>query len=328
MKPCTHIHGTLRARWLASVLPWFAAAWIGAQRPAAQTAATMPVTTPVPAENATGVAVQTAFSWNSTSGARTYSIRLQTTRQGVEDAPFFATGIRPEAAKASYMPPVLSAKTTYYWQVVANPGATDGSVGPVWSFSTAGAAPEHVWDTAQRLLLASGAITGLFALFKWLGDRNSRATDVLLKLEDEFHRKGEKGRPRIEDQEHYVQWKNSLAGRNRVVNPDEIDNLLRFYVVLYGIRQARQVPDASLSTSYRFWLAHYYRKDRAELREYINSNFPTLRKWLLADTSRMGRFKLRKFSKWWQPFFRPHDFWPRDQYLLDPEKLYRKKERT
>jgi NAD-dependent deacetylase len=292
--------------------------WIvGVQQSAAQTVAA----TPVPAENATGISVQTALSWNAAGSARTYSIRLQTTRQGIESAAFFGTGIRPDAGRASYVPPVLNSRTTYYWQVVANPGAADELPSPVWSFSTAGAAPQDEWTTRLQFLLTSGIIAGLFTLAKWLADRSSRATDVLLKLEDEFTRKCEKGRPQIEYTAQYELWKDSLSRRDPKVNPDDIDNLLRFYVVLYGIRQARQVPDASLSTSYRFWLAHYYRNDRSELRGYINSNFPTLRKWLLADTSTWSRFKRRPFSKWWRPFFRPDDFWPADEYSLDPEAL-------
>ena len=80
----------------------------------------------------------------------------------------------------------------------------------------------------------------------------------------------------------------------------EIDTVLRFYVFLAGLREARQVPDSSLSASYRFWLAHYYHKERVELREYINKYFPTLREWLLRDLDRQRRFDNQPFGDWYE----------------------------
>jgi hypothetical protein len=80
-----------------------------------------------------------------------------------------------------------------------------------------------------------------------------------------------------------------------------IDALLRFYVVLCGVRQANQVPESSLSACFRFWLGHYHNPRRMEFKEHIDTFFPTLKKWLTEDAKR--RHKDR--------FFRPGDFgWP------------------
>jgi hypothetical protein len=64
---------------------------------------------------------------------------------------------------------------------------------------------------------------------------------------------------------------------------DELDGLLRFYVLLYGIFRARQVPEVSLSICFRYWLAIYFRADRPGFRRYIDRSYPTLSRWLRDD---------------------------------------------
>lgn len=69
-----------------------------------------------------------------------------------------------------------------------------------------------------------------------------------------------------------------------------IDHLLRFYVVLLGIRKAKQVPDESLRLCYAYWLNHYRKPDvpkqstgRDELFRYVNKFYPNLKVWLEED---------------------------------------------
>ena len=39
----------------------------------------------------------------------------------------------------------------------------------------------------------------------------------------------------------------------------------------------------ALSICFRYWLAHYFRKDREKFRRYVDKFYPTLRKWLEQD---------------------------------------------
>jgi len=255
------------------------------------------VASPTPAQNATGVSVETELSWETDAAVRSYSLRLQTSAEGIESAAFFATGVVPTADQSRFKPPALAAETKYFWQVVGVFDAGTTQENAVWSFTTAGTIPGPPWSLSSarewgmRQFEQYGLLALVLSLFTWIVNRNNRAADVLLKLEDEFTRKCERGRPQIEHRVPYLAWKRSLSQTEPKINSDDVDNLLRFYVVLYGVRQARQVPDKSLSTAYRYWLAHYYRHDRKELREYINANFPTLRDWLLADTSWQARMR-------------------------------------
>ena len=83
-----------------------------------------------------------------------------------------------------------------------------------------------------------------------------------------------------------------------------LDKLLRFYVVMHGLRKARQVPDAALRTCYRYWLAHYFHPRRPAFRAYVNQFFPTLRKWLDCEKHWYRRSPSRPAR-----FFRATDFW-------------------
>ncbi len=184
-------------------------------------------------------------------------------------------------------------------------------------------------ELLKPILECLAIVLGGAALLKWMQERDDRASDVLLKLEEEFETKCKNGRPLLEDEDKYgtVQQalQNAVAeskdGARAISRQTDIDNLLRFYVVLFAVRQQRQVGDASMSTCYRYWLAHYYWNDRLEFRRYVNAFFPTLRKWLRADTSWWRRLYRRPLSRWWQPFFRPEDFWEKSEIEKDPKRL-------
>jgi hypothetical protein len=191
--------------------------------------------------------------------------------------------------------------------------------------------PPDNWDELKtfseifkNLIEALAVIGGLFGLWKWLLERKDRATDILLQLEQEF-RKPEimKGRQCIEEIERYRLIKDrlpryvaesqgerleppaeSFPGEGKIVEDycQAIDALLRFYVMLCGVREAKQVPERSLSTCFRYWLGHYHHPQRPEFKKYVDHYFPTLRKWLARDEKRRFRRK----------FFPPGDFiWPK-----------------
>jgi NAD-dependent deacetylase len=190
----------------------------------------------------------------------------------------------------------------------------------------------HYAEQLKPILECLALIFAATAIVKWFAERNNRATDVLLKLEEQFETKCKEGRSLLDWE--YDKVKELLcdavtSGNRRSGSTEDalkkqsaIDDMLRFYVVLCSVRRAKQLPDASLSTSYRFWLAHYYRNDRVELRNYINEFFPTLRSWLLNDCSSWTRFKARFLCRWWRSFFTPEHFWPEKQFERDPKKLY------
>jgi hypothetical protein len=192
-------------------------------------------------------------------------------------------------------------------------------------------------ELAKPILECIVIITGVFAVVKWFAKRNNRATDVLLELEKEFESKCKLGRPLVEQDLEYEKLAKllteSVKSGKRVVSMGigpankeadlqmAIDDLLRFYVLLIGVRIARQVPERSLSTCYRFWMAHYYRHDRQAFRQYVNMFFPTLKSWLLSDTCWFKRLCCRPISTWWRPFFRPGDFWDKNEFEKNHKKL-------
>jgi hypothetical protein len=264
---------------------------------------------PQPLDGATGVNVSTTLSWDAVPGASSYGLMFGLNERDLDSPALFATGIRAAEPRVAYQLPPLAANRRYYWRVVVNEALPGAVPGPVWSFTTATPAPETVWGTVIRWLPEAGIIAGILAVLKWLRERNSRATDVLLELEKKFDAL-ENGRDDIEYDDRFQAKAPALKkGRGGSGELRDIDDLLRFYILLFAVRQARQVPDSSLSTCYRYWLAHYYRADRAALRSYVDDYFPTLKKWLDRDTRMFGRFRARPLSRWWRPFFRPGDFW-------------------
>jgi hypothetical protein len=181
----------------------------------------------------------------------------------------------------------------------------------------------------KNIVEALAVIGGVSALWKWLAERKDRATDILFELEREFSSKPEivQGKECIEEDERYDLIKGRLKqyvtesqperskspaesskAKQKFGSPQEkeiengcraIDALLRFYVMLCGVRHAKQVPEDSLSICFRYWLCHYYNPERKAFREYVDEFYPTLRQWLKTDAD--NKYK----------FFRPGDFgWP------------------
>src|SRR5579863_3158453 len=105
----------------------------------------------------------------------------------------------------------------------------------------------------------SAALLGAgFAWWKWLRERHDHATEVLFALEKTFaDSKLAESRLLIEDDARYGDIAPVLARCVRAAlapssvhkpSPEDLarlgnlDELLRFYVFLYSVRQARQVP--------------------------------------------------------------------------------------
>jgi hypothetical protein len=86
---------------------------------------------PSPANAATGVSTAPTLTW-SASGATSYDVNFGT----ANPPPLVSSG----QSAASYTASALANSTTYFWQVIAK-NASGTTPGPVWSFTTAAAAP-------------------------------------------------------------------------------------------------------------------------------------------------------------------------------------------
>lgn len=167
----------------------------------------------------------------------------------------------------------------------------------------------------------AGVVGAVFLYYKWITERKDRATQVLFDLEDRFATPALKqGRLLVEDDAAYEPIRRALLEEalppeeveDRHAPPgaatatsdqalDPLDELLRFFVLLLGIRKAGQVPDSALQACYRYWLSHCFNPSRRELRIYVERLYPTLNRWLAADCGWWRRLLHRSF-------FRPEEF--------------------
>jgi NAD-dependent deacetylase len=156
-------------------------------------------------------------------------------------------------------------------------------------------------DFAQVLALGGAA----FAWWRWLRQRHDRAIDVLERLETRFTDPAlTDARSLIEDEGLYADTVPRLRAcvlatlaperqpgptTEQLLALKGLDGLLRFYVYLYGVHKARQVPAEALRSCYHYWLTFYFHPGRAAFRAYVDSFFPTLSAWLRADEERAAR---------------------------------------
>src|SRR5207247_1743579 len=99
-----------------------------------KTAGTPPPAAPAspnPADGTLGTGTALNFGW-SAPGATSYAVRLGT----VNPPPTVVS----DSSQSYYYVPALITGTTYYWQVVAK-NSDGATVGPLWSFKTAGTPP-------------------------------------------------------------------------------------------------------------------------------------------------------------------------------------------
>jgi NAD-dependent deacetylase len=171
---------------------------------------------------------------------------------------------------------------------------------------------KDISEIAKNFVEALAVLAGAFALFKWLRERHDRAIDVMVALETRFSAPQlSAARLLIEDDNSYkkiapILMRDVVAALDaRQPRPTDeeydaiggLDDLLRFYLFLYGVRKAKQVPDSSLRASYRYWLTLYFHPARTAFRAYVDWFFPTLSAWLRDDERReKSPFRKRFFT--------------------------------
>jgi hypothetical protein len=156
-------------------------------------------------------------------------------------------------------------------------------------------------EISRNLIESLAVLGGVAALWKYLNERKDRATDILLKLENEFckkkvmqgaamHRRRQTlssdKRPIEAVRRRLAAWTvdaggTIIRGRAEVPIPTGNDHPGRMSGdrrrcfgstwCSVGVRQAKQVPERSLSTCFRFWLRSLRNPKRTEFREYIDS---------------------------------------------------------
>ena len=104
-----------------------------------------------PANGATGVATTgVTLKWNAGLWAHIYDIYFGTT----SNPPLLVSNIKLGPSQystdyRSYALPTLQPGTTYYWKIVSKTMAYVTATGPVWSFTTAGTAPNNMPPTVS-----------------------------------------------------------------------------------------------------------------------------------------------------------------------------------
>jgi hypothetical protein len=116
----------------------------------------------VPADRAAVVNVNATLAWTS-SGATDYDIAFGTT-----NPPAMVATAR---ANASY-PVATTASTTYFWRITAR-NATGTTIGPVWSFTTAAAAPAPLPPGDIVLYASDVGSSGLHGTWRAIADGSS-----------------------------------------------------------------------------------------------------------------------------------------------------------
>jgi len=112
-----------------------------------------------PANGATGVSTSTAMlSWDAGLWAHNYDIYLGTD----PNPPLIASNVHLGPSQSSgdyrtYDPPTLIPGTRYYWKIVSKTMAFVPADGPVWSFTTAGTAPNNLPPNVSLTSPANGA---------------------------------------------------------------------------------------------------------------------------------------------------------------------------
>lgn len=136
-------------------------------------------------------------------------------------------------------------------------------------------------DIAQTIVQILVLIGGACTYFSWKRSLKDRAASVLFELEERFCVDSlVEGRGLLEYQATYLELEQAMttamcetgaSNRTTGKNPsqhteltapqekqlDQLDALLRFYVLLRGIRAAEQVPDESLRLGYAYWINFY-----------------------------------------------------------------------
>lgn len=162
-------------------------------------------------------------------------------------------------------------------------------------------------DIVQTIVQILALFSGAAAIVAWRRSLQDRAAAVLIELEERFNDDAIlAGRGLLEDQADYERLVDAMhialeeTARNETKDAqtpakatkltseqgemlEQLDALLRFYVLLRGIRKAQQVPDESLRLCYAYWLNFYFSTKRTEFARYVNTYFGGLKKWIDED---------------------------------------------
>jgi phosphatidylserine/phosphatidylglycerophosphate/cardiolipin synthase-like enzyme/regulation of enolase protein 1 (concanavalin A-like superfamily) len=112
-----------------------------------------------PANGATGIATTgVSLKWNAGYWGQLYDIYLGTS----PNPPLLATDQKLGPSQSStdyrsYALPTLLPGTTYYWKIVSKTMAYLTATGPVWSFTTAGSAPDNIPPSVSITSPTNGA---------------------------------------------------------------------------------------------------------------------------------------------------------------------------
>jgi hypothetical protein len=133
--------------------------------------ATLPAapSNPNPSNGASSVGTSPTLTWASQPAGTTYNVAF-----GTSNPPSPAVS---GLTSSSYSPGSLAPSTTYYWRVTAVNGA-GSTVGPVWSFTTGGAAPP-----VDEIVIYASDVTARVGAWAFAND-GTAAAGVLLRSPD------------------------------------------------------------------------------------------------------------------------------------------------
>jgi subtilisin family serine protease len=133
-----------------------------------------------PANGSTGIAINTALTWNTVSGATSYNVQVSTS-SGFGTTVFNASGITATSAS----PAGLANSTKYYWRVSATNGVGTGAWSTVRSFTTiaSGTVP-----AAPVLSLPANNATGVSRnpSFSWIASTGATSYNFQLSKYSNF----------------------------------------------------------------------------------------------------------------------------------------------
>ncbi len=95
---------------------------------------------PVPADTATGVALNSSLSWTPGNNAQIHAVYFGTSSNAVAQAAPAVAEFKGFLTNNTFVPATLSGSTTYYWRVDEIAGVNTNT-GSVWNFSTLSAPP-------------------------------------------------------------------------------------------------------------------------------------------------------------------------------------------
>jgi hypothetical protein len=118
-----------------------------------------------PANNAAGVSVAPALTWQAASGAASYTLQIATDAGFTAPLAYENTALVVGTTSFTLPAGTLTTGTTYYWRVIAiNAAGQTAAAGAPFSFTTAFASGASVWSVASNP--GSGSFDEAFGMAK------------------------------------------------------------------------------------------------------------------------------------------------------------------